>query len=419
MALRAPTLRPFHLYLLGTGSWFLAFGIQSVMFAWLVTMVLHESPQMVGIAQMTMLVPTMLLILVGGSLADVIGGRRIVLVAQGVAVLPPLLLCVAAWTGNLTFQAMLLYAVTMGLAQAFVTPARDGLLNHVAEGGIQSAVVRASVMQFGVQIAGLAIASFAENVGPGPILLVQAVVLAIGVRFFSQIPDRLAGTGPVHRPWRDLGPSIAEGYRTIAASPSMRMTLLISCAMGTCFMGSYIVTLPLLVREYYAGSAQDLALMNAANSIGLVTTIVILMRFGDIRRQGRALLIAQGIGALMLGSIGIGVNFTMLLVLVYIWGMGGGIAMSMSRTIMQEQAPDDQRSRVMSFYSFAFMGSGPLGALLNGFAVQWIGPRAALALAAATMFAVVAFIALRSTLWRLDPTLRDVQANNAATAPSE
>ncbi len=281
------------------------------MFAWLVTMVLHESPQMVGIAQMTMLVPTMLLILVGGSLADVIGGRRIVLIAQGVAVLPPLLLCVAAWTGNLTFKAMLLYAVTMGLAQAFVTPARDGLLNHVAEGGIQSAVVRASVMQFGVQIAGLAIASFAENVGPGPILLVQAIVLAIGVRFFSQIPDRLAGTGPVQRPWRDLGRSIAEGYRTIAASPSMRMTLLMSCAMGTCFMGSYIVTLPLLVREYYAGSAQDLALMNAANSIGLVTTIVILMRFGDIRRQGRALLIAQGIGALMLGSIGIGVSFTM------------------------------------------------------------------------------------------------------------
>ena len=43
-------MKPFHLYLLGTGSWFLALGIQSVMFAWLVTMVLHESPQMVGIA---------------------------------------------------------------------------------------------------------------------------------------------------------------------------------------------------------------------------------------------------------------------------------------------------------------------------------------------------------------------------------
>jgi hypothetical protein len=38
-------------------------------------------------------------------------------------------------------------------------------LNQVAEGGIQPAVVRAS-MQFGVQLAGLGVAAFAERVGP-------------------------------------------------------------------------------------------------------------------------------------------------------------------------------------------------------------------------------------------------------------
>ncbi len=166
-------MKPFHLYLLGTGSWFFAFGIQSVMFAWLVTMVLHESPQMVGIAQMTMLVPTMLLILVGGSLADIVGGRRIVIVAQSMAALPPLFLFFVVLSDNLTFTSMIYYAIVMGLAQAFVTPSRDGLLNQVAEAGIQRAVVRASMMQFGVQLLGLAIASLAEHTGPLPILLVQ------------------------------------------------------------------------------------------------------------------------------------------------------------------------------------------------------------------------------------------------------
>ena len=405
-------MKPFHLYLLGTGSWFLALGIQAVMFAWLVTMVLHESPQMVGIAQMTMLIPTMLLILVGGSLADIIGGRRIVIIAQSIAVLPPLFLFAVVWSGHLSFQAMICYAIVMGLTQAFVTPSRDGLLNQVADGGIQRAVVLASMMQFGVQIAGLAIASFAEGVGVLPILFVQAAVLAVGVRFFARIPDRPAPTEPLHHPLRDLGKSIAEGYRTIAASPSMRMTVLQSCAMGTWFMGSYIVTLPLLVREYYAGSAADLAFMNAANALGMVTTILMLMRLGDIRRQGRALLLAQGLGAVMLGAIGIGVSFTALLVLIFLWGMAGGIAMSMARTIMQEEAPAAQRSRVMSFYSFAFMGSGPIGALVNGFLVQWIGPRGALAVAATAMFVIMTLIASRSRLWRLDPTLRELHAAN-------
>src|SRR5262249_44746747 len=262
-------VKPFHLYLLGTGSWFLAFGIQSVMFAWLVTMMLHESPHMVGIAQMTMLIPTMLLILVGGSLADIVGGRRIVLIAQSVAVVPPLFLCIVLATDHLSYRSMICYAIVMGLAQAFVTPARDGLLNQVATGGIQGAVVRASMMQFGVQVLGLGIASLAEQLGPWPILLAQSLVLATGVRFFSMLPDPPPPPERDRHRLRDIGRSIAEGYRTIAASPAMRMTVLQSCAMGTCFMGSYIVTLPLLVREYYSGTAVDLALMNAANSIGL------------------------------------------------------------------------------------------------------------------------------------------------------
>jgi len=98
-------VKPFHLYLLGTGSWFLAFGIQSVMFAWLVTMVLHETPQMVGIAQMTMLIPTMLLILVGGSLADIVGGRRIVVAAQSMAALAPLFLFIVVVSDNHSFRS--------------------------------------------------------------------------------------------------------------------------------------------------------------------------------------------------------------------------------------------------------------------------------------------------------------------------
>jgi MFS family permease len=410
-------VKPFHLYLLGTGSWFLAFGIQSVMFAWLVTMVLHEAPHMVGIAQMTMLIPTMLLILVGGSLADIVGGRRIVLIAQTVAVAPPLFLSVVLALGQLTFRSMICYAIVMGLAQAFVTPARDGLLNQVADAGIQRAVVRASMMQFGVQLAGLAIASLAERLGAIPILIAQSLVLASGVRFFSQITDRPSALGRERHRLHDIGRSIAEGYRTIAASPAMRMTVLQSCAMGMCFMGSYIVTLPLLVREYYAGTAVDLAMMNASNSLGLVTTILFLIRFGDIARQGRALLVAQGAGAVVLGAIGIGVDFATLCGLIFVWGMGGGIAMSMARTIMQEEAPANQRSRVMSFYSFAFMGSGPIGAFVNGYLAQWIGPRGALAAASSAMFVVIALIALRSQLWHIDP--RERHANTAANVVAE
>ena len=80
-------IKPLHYYLIATGSWFLAYGIQGVMFAWLVTIVLRESPNMVGVAHMTLLAPATVLVLIGGSLADHFGGKPIAIIGQLLAAL--------------------------------------------------------------------------------------------------------------------------------------------------------------------------------------------------------------------------------------------------------------------------------------------------------------------------------------------
>jgi MFS family permease len=104
----------------------------------------------------------------------------------------------------------------------------------------------------------------------------------------------------------------------------------------------------------------------------------------------------------MLGAPGIFSGFPALLAFIFGWGACGGIAMSMSRTIMQENAPPDQRGRVMAFYSFSFMGSGPLGALLSGFLVTNYGPESALLISSLAMFAVILCVSAMSKLWQLD-----------------
>ena len=159
--------------------------------------------------------------------------------------------------------------------------------------------------------------------------------------------------------------------------------------------------MPLLVREVYAGSATDLGLMNACNSLGLVATVIMLLRFGDVHRQGRALLLSQGIGSLVLVSAALAPAFALYLGSLFLWGVCGGVAMTMSRTIMQEQAPTAQRSRVMSFYSFSFFGAGPVGALLNGFLVDRVGPQTALLICGAGMLTIIVLVGLRSSLWHL------------------
>ena len=366
-----------------------------MLFAWLVTMVLHESPVMVGRAQMAMLVPATLFMLVGGSLADHFGGRRLATIAQGLATLAPLLLATTVATGHLRFGALIGYAIAMGLAQAFVTPARDALLNDVAETGIQRTVMRASFVQFGAQILGFWTATQADRFGAVPLFALQLGSLALGAVALSRVRV-------VHKPrgddahWlRDLFGSVVEGARTVLASREMRIVVIQNVAMGMCFMGSYIVTVPLLVREVYHGTAADLGHMNMANSLGLLTTVLGLVWIGDVRRRRRALLISQAVGSVVLASVGGGFGLPVTLGLIFVWGMCGGVAMSMARTIMQEDAPPGQAGRVMSFFSFSLLGAGPLGALASGYLVSWVGPELALVASASAMLTVLAVVGVR------------------------
>ncbi len=389
-------MKPLTLYLLGTGAWFMAFGLQSVMFAWLVTMVLLESPEKVGIAQTVMLLPGTLLILVGGSVADRIGGKPVAVGGYCLAVLAPLLLIWVLWQGQLSYTLMLCYAVLMGTATAFVTPGRDGLLNSVAQGRVQRAVLLTSVAQFGLQMFGFMAAYFADVVGPIPVLSIQATCLVFGALMLSRLPPSTPS------PSKDsLLASVKEGAATVFASAAMRTVALQNIVMAICFMGSYIVTVPLLVREVFDGSAGDLALVNGANSVGLVLTIIIMLRFGDIRRQGRALLLAQLAGAVILGLGAFVTHLGLLLLVLFAWGICGGMAMTMSRTIMQEQAPDNQRGRVMGFYAFTFMGAGPLGALFNGYLVDAVGAQTALLSSSVLMLVFILLVSMRSELWRI------------------
>ncbi len=410
-------MRAIHYYFIGTGTWFISHGIQSVMFAWLVTMVLLETPEKVGLAQMVMLVPTTLLMLVGGSYADRFGGRRVAMIAQGFGVLPVLLLLYVVAADSLSFTTMLIYAVMMGCAQAFVTPARDGLLNQVAEGRIQRTVVLASLIQFGIQMVGLLAAGLADQIGPIAVLSGQAGALLVGVIAYRRIPRRVQAPQTTHAP---MLPSIVDGCRTVLASTAMRPVVLQNIFMGIFFMGSYIVTIPLLIREVYDGSSADLAIVHAANALGLVTSIVGLLFLGDIKRQGRALLFTQGIGGVFLAAAGFGFGFPLMVGCIYLWGLCGGVAMSMSRTIMQEQAPDDQRGRVMAFFSFSFMGAGPIGAIGSGYVVEAMGAGPTLIVASVSMAFVVLVIGFTTSLWRLHHVSEPVAApsdERAAAGP--
>ncbi len=402
-AVPAPAASPRALgaYLFGTGSWFAATGMQSVLFTWLVTVQLAESPEKVGLAQFCLLLPTLGFILFAGAVADRVGGARIALAAQALAVLPVVGLALVVGADRLAYGALVVYALAVGTAQAFLTPARDGLLPQVAGTRIQRTVVLASLVQFGVQILGYAVAGTAETVGPARVLAVQAGLLAAGAVAFAVVLRRIppvaapAGVAPA-----SLLAQLREGVATVLASPPMRSVTLLNAGMGVFYMGAFQVGLPLLLRAVHGATPQQLALVNGVHMVGVVLCTLALLRIGDVERHGRALVLALLVGAVALTGMGLAGSFVTLLAWNFLWGVAGGVALSMSRTVIQELAPPAQRARVMSVFAFAFLGSGPLGALLSGALVERVGVHLALVLPAVAMAACTVLVALRTALWR-------------------
>ncbi|MEM9743525.1 MAG: MFS transporter [Pseudomonadota bacterium] len=389
-------------YLLATGSWFFANGLHAVIFSWVITMQLNGSPLAVGFAQMAFLLPTTLLILIGGSVADRVGGRLPAMAAQALATVASLGLILVMSQGQVGYAVMLVYAVVLGTAVAFLTPARDALLNQVAGGRVQRTVMLVSMVQFGLQIVGALIARAADAVGPQTVLMLQAGALLFGVLCFYSLrtvtPEQTTTSSG------SILTGLLDGARAVIGAPALRVIVLQNLAMGVLFMGSYIVLFPLLVRETFGGQVAELSLVAAINSFGLVLTILLLLRLGDVRNQGRALIASQVVGSIVLFTAASMSTFGGFLVLVFIWGLCGGLAMTMARTIMQEQAPPEMRGRVMSFYSFSFMGAGPLGAAFCGLLGQWLGPAPAIMVAAGSMLTIMLIVALRSVLPRVRST---------------
>src|SRR5690606_1631445 len=179
----------------GIWSYFLAGGIQGVLFPWIITVVLNESSDRVGIAQMFSMLPMLLLGLFGGAAADRTELRRHLMKLQAIATLPPLILALLICNGIVTYELMILYVLALSSLGGYIMPARDSMLSRVAVnsmgGNIQRAVALAMSGQFLGQVAGFQLGAPAEYIGAWPLLLLQSALLAFAMFTTSRLPPVL------------------------------------------------------------------------------------------------------------------------------------------------------------------------------------------------------------------------------------
>lgn len=388
----------FGLFLLGAALWFAAMGQQQVLMPYLVTVRLQESAALVGVAQMTMQLPSLFLALPAGALADRNDPRRQLLFATAIAVVPPLVFAAVVGAGFVTYAGLLVFGVVMGALSAFTMTARDTLLSTVADPArMQNAVSAFMIATFGAQLIGMAIAASAQWIGPAPLFAVQAVLTVASVIALMRIP-RL----PLRPPATTRGlADLALGLRYAFGAPAIRATLIAMFCIGLFYVGSFIVLVPLLIRDVHQGEASAFALTNVCFWGGSVATNLILMRRRPIERRGRAMLLAMSSGAVILAAMSLDLPFWGFCMLCFAWGMGAGVSLSMGRTIVQESTPPAYRGRTLALFQLGFIGGAPLGALILGFVAGEIGVQRAMLVPGVCAFVLIAAMALFTSLPRV------------------
>jgi MFS family permease len=384
-----------------------------VVFPYLVRVVLEENEVRFGFAQMALQLPTTLLVLIGGFVADRVDGKRAVVTTFCLAVGAFATLGALVALGWLTYELLIAYALSVGVLSAFANPARDSLLSLMAPerpGGVQSVVAQASLAQFGGQIVGMMLAAAAPLLGIGPLLLGQAVLMALGAFAMTRIAPKPAEERRARGQdglFRFMAREIGEGISAVIASPAIAPVTICAIAMGVCFMGAFFVILPLIVQSYFPANLEGDARAQIASALGLfslcfwvgsMTSAMALSRMGPLQHKGRIYMGALATGGVVLLICAIPAPFWVLCVLNFVWGLGGGVAMTLGRGIVQEHAPPEKRARVLSVFTLGLMGGGPLGAVAYGYLAHAYDPHLVVIFPAALMLVVVACVFTLSRL---------------------
>jgi MFS family permease len=201
--------------------------------------------------------------------------------------------------------------------------------------------------------------------------------------------------------------NLVEGLRYAARTPSIRnLLLLLGFAAGFGFQ--YMVLLPVYAREILRTGADGYGLMVSAFGLGSLLSAVIMTRRLDRWDLRRNLLIGLSAAAVGMGVFAWSRALPLTLAMGFLCGFGLILYVASTNTLLQLTTEDRFRGRVMSLYTFFFIGTAPLGALLAGWIAQrWGAPIST---------TVNASVLLVSALWVLY-RLRVIAAREGATSP--
>ena len=330
---------------------------------------------MVGLVSLVQFVPTLLLALGAGTLADQIDRKRVLIGAQVLYVLACALLAASILAGRPALWLVFLIVAAAAGFQSVEGPARKAaiprLVGHeqLANAMALDQVTYGLGSVIGPVGGGLLIA----HIGLGRALLFNVAAATITLAMLCLLKPMPPGGVGERAPALGTG-AIIEGLRHIRESPAILSTFLID--LVAMVFGMPTALMPALAAQVFRVGPVGLGLLYAAPGAGAFLGSLVAGWVGRVWQQGRAVIIAVCLWGASIALFGFVAHpFWLGLLLLAAGGAADMYSAIFRGTILLMGTPDRLRGRLSAVH-FLVVTSGPrLGDMEAGSVAALLGTR--------------------------------------------
>lgn len=355
-------------YLTGSSLWMAGMSLQGFLFTWMLVGILERPASDVGLARSLAELPPLVILFLGGLLGDRYDGRAFLACMHLLVALPPLLLAAVSGFDLLDYGWVVAFGMLMSGIQALSDPARQSILSRVTRLDTQRAITVMIVCTSLVGLGGFYLGGRLDTLGLPTVLALQALLFLAGLAATLGLPRLPAVHGP------GAAPRLGEGWRAVRSSPLVRDLIGLNFVSSLFNAGAYIVVIPYIVKELYAGDAALFATVMMVFTAGSIGSNLMLLAFMPLLRPGRLFLLMQPMRMIVLLVLMLEPPLWLFLLALFGWGVNMGVASTLVRTSVQELAEPRLRAQILAILLVSFMVSAPVSSVLLGLLVEWSDP---------------------------------------------
>lgn len=376
----------------------LAMQIQAVIVGWQVYEITQDSLSL-GLIGLAEAVPSILVSLYAGYVADMVARKKII-----VTVVAVLLLCSAAllfFTLDVSvvlqqYGVMPIYAVIFvsGIARGFMGPAVFSFMPQLvaAKQLYANAITWSTTTWQAASLAGPALGGLVYGFwGVGAAYTVDAVLVLFSLLFFSMIASRPL---PENTNPQNFKESLRTGLKFVFGNQVILSA--ISLDLFAVLFGGAVALLPVFASDVLRMGPEALGFMRAAPAMGFVLMAIVMAYKPITQEAGKKMLwCVAGFGVSII-LFGLSTNFWFSMVLLALSGAFDSISVIIRSTLIHTLTPEYMKGRVSSVNSIFVGSSNEIGAFESGLTARIMGVVPAVVFGGAMTLIVVGVTAFKA-----------------------